>query len=123
MAQWRADSIVDSSNLSEEPACRISWGQLYAEIDRQADVVDLWDGSSAFVMDYRVEWLVTNHIALLHLDTERLGLGDLRACFARVRGQAVILGFMLGGRLYRVRSFEELWERYLDTLQQEGEEQ
>jgi hypothetical protein len=123
VAQWRADSSVDSSGLSEEPACRVSWAQLYAEIDRQADVVDLWDGRSAFVMDYRVEWLVTNHIALLHLDTERLGLGDLCACFARMRGQAVILGFRLEGRLYRVRSFEQLWERYLDTVRQRGEEE
>jgi hypothetical protein len=73
-------------------------------------------------MDYRVEWLVTNHIALLHLDNERLGLGDLRACLARLRGQVVILGFSLRGRLYRVRSFEEFWEtRYLDTLRLEGE--
>jgi len=124
MAQWRAAAVVDTSVLSEEPGCPISWGQLYAELDRQVDVVDLWDGRSSFVMDYRIEWLVTNQIALLHLDNERLGLGDLRACLARIRGQAVVLGFMLGGRLFRVRSFEDFWEkRYLDTLRQEGEEE
>jgi hypothetical protein len=119
MAQWRADAVVDASALSEEPGGRLSWGQLYAEVDRQVDVVDLWDGRSRVVMDYRIEWLVTNHIAVLHLDNERLGLMDLHACLARIRGQAVILGC----RLYRVRSFEEFWEkRYLDTLRQEGEE-
>ena len=122
MDRWLVAALVDTSHLSEEAGCRVSWGQLYADINRQVDVVDLWDGRASFVMDYRIEWLVTNHIALLHLDNERLGLGDLRACIARIRGQAVILGFMLGGRLYRVRSFEELWERYLDALRQEGEE-
>lgn len=122
MARWSAVAVVDTSFLSEEPGCRVSWGRLHAELDRQVDVVDLWDGRASYVMDCRIEWLVTNHIALLHLDNDRLGLGELRACLAWIRGRATLVGFMLAGRLYRVRSFEELWERYLDTVQQEGEE-
>src|ERR1700687_5784296 len=105
MDRWLAATLVDASELSEEPGCRMSWGQLNADINRQVEVFVFWDGRASYVMDYRIEWLVTNHIALLHLDNERLGLSDLRACLARIRGQTVILGFMLGGRLYRVRSF------------------
>jgi len=123
MARWCAAAVVDTSDLAEEPGCRMTWGQLYADLDRQIDVVDLWDGKAGHVMDYRIEWLVTNHIALLYLDNEPLGVGDLRACLARRRRQAVVLGFMLGGRLYRVRSFEEFWEkRYLDMIRQAEED-
>jgi hypothetical protein len=123
MADWRADALVDVSHLAEEPGSRMPWGQLDAEINRQVDVFDLWDGRSAFVMDYRVEWLVRNHVAILHLDDERLGLLGLCACLTRVGGGTIVLGFILGGRLYRVRSFEEFWERrYLDTLRQQDQD-